>query len=190
MTELKKERMCRVFIQLMFAVYFFALIRFTLFKYVPLDDLGRAFFLKERQISMIPFKAAIDIIKNMSSVRVVENLAGNVLLFMPFGFMFPLVTKFEGETTIYGMLLSLFIEVAQFAFGMGFTDIDDLILNTLGAFLGYKIYRIINRIFKERANMLLVMAVVLGIGCTGAVFVLYYTGYLINGFPNVTILKG
>ncbi len=185
MTELKKEQTLRRFIQLMFGIYFLALLRLTLFKYAPLNDLGSAFFLRQRQISMIPFKAAIDIIQNMSPVRIVENLAGNVLLFMPFGLMFPLVSKFEGETTVFGMLLSLFIEAAQFILAMGYTDIDDLILNTLGAFLGYQLYRLINRLFKQRADMLMFMAIALGICCIGAVFVLYYTSYLIDGFPTV-----
>ncbi|WP_091488258.1 VanZ family protein [Alkalibacterium putridalgicola] len=47
-----------------------------------------------------------------------------------------------------GLLFSLFIEVVQFSIPMGRSaDIDDLILNTIGAFLGYIIWKILISIF-------------------------------------------
>ncbi|WP_342318675.1 VanZ family protein [Corynebacterium mayonis] len=58
------------------------------------------------------------------------NLLGNIALFYPVGFLAyrrPLTT---------GFLLSLAIETTQFATYSGYSDIDDLIFNTLGAGLG------------------------------------------------------
>ena len=37
---------------------------------------------------------------------------------------------------VYGFLLSFLIETMQFVFGTGYSEPDDLILNTLGAWLG------------------------------------------------------
>ena len=62
----------------------------------------------------------------------------NVLLFVPYGFALPLLwKKFRDgrRTAAAGFFLSLFIELAELFSGI--TDTDDLILNTLGAWIGY-----------------------------------------------------
>lgn len=68
-----------------------------------------------------------------------ESAALNVLLFMPFGFLLPFIwERFKSWKNVLaaGFCLSLFIETAQI-FTYRLTDIDDLILNALGAVLGY-----------------------------------------------------
>lgn len=65
-----------------------------------------------------------------------ENL-GNVLMFLPFGVLYPLCRpqrRWRG-TVLAGLCLSLAIEVLQPLLGRSF-DINDLLLNTLGAGLG------------------------------------------------------
>lgn len=66
----------------------------------------------------------------------------NILLFVPLGFLLPMLWKpFEAKrlTFAWGFLLSLFIELMQL-FNFRFTDIDDLLANTLGTILGYFLY--------------------------------------------------
>ncbi len=75
----------------------------------------------------------------------VENLAGNVLVFVPFGFLFPHVAK-DGERFLV-MLLNAFvfvlgIEMFQLFSAFGAFDVDDLLLNCVGASLGFGIYRL------------------------------------------------
>lgn len=43
---------------------------------------------------------------------------------------------------LFGLLFSLVIEFSQFAFGTGESELDDLILNTFGAFIGFKLFRL------------------------------------------------
>ena len=65
----------------------------------------------------------------------------NILMMMPFGFLLPLISPKSGKFRIIflsGFLFSLSIELSQL-FNYRATDIDDLILNTLGAILGYEI---------------------------------------------------
>ena len=66
------------------------------------------------------------------------NLYGNILMFIPFGFLFVLLTKHIKfyVVTLSGALLSLLIEILQL-FSFRATDIDDVILNTLGTFIGF-----------------------------------------------------
>ena len=66
---------------------------------------------------------------------------GNIVTFIPFGFL--VLPLFRGKnnrafllTLLFGFLLSLTIELAQWAFGVGVSEIDDLILNTFGVALG------------------------------------------------------
>lgn len=65
----------------------------------------------------------------------VRNLAGNVLAFMPIGVLVPLLSRSLslGRTFLVGLFLSGGIELTQYFTGLGSCDIDDVILNVLGA---------------------------------------------------------
>ena len=62
---------------------------------------------------------------------------GNLVWFMPVG----LIARIQGgrlwRAALWGFLLSLFVETGQFVLGSGISELDDLILNTVGAVLGY-----------------------------------------------------
>lgn len=67
------------------------------------------------------------------------NFFGNILMFMPLGFLLPILSrKFQkvGYTLLFCAGTSLLIEILQLFLTRG-TDIDDLILNTLGGFAGF-----------------------------------------------------
>lgn len=69
----------------------------------------------------------------------------NVLLFVPMGIFLPLLYKQYdrmSRTALTGFLISLSVEAIQM-FGLGTTDINDLITNTVGTCLGYIIYRML-----------------------------------------------
>ncbi|SHM79430.1 VanZ like family protein [Chitinophaga sp. CF418] len=72
------------------------------------------------------------------------NLLGNIILFMPFGFFGDALSgtpanKFRVIITAF--FFSLCIELLQLAFMIGVYDADDILLNTLGAYLGICTYR-------------------------------------------------
>ena len=77
---------------------------------------------------------------------IVVNLLGNLLIFTPMGFLLPLLSRrFRRVWPVLfvGFISSLAVETIQFIFRVGSTDIDDLILNTAGAWLGYIAYKFI-----------------------------------------------
>ena len=77
------------------------------------------------------------------------NLAGNVIGFLPFGFILPVIGKRMKNgflVTVCGFCLSLFVESMQLIFKVGSSDVDDLLLNTLGTVLGYLAFSVCNRI--------------------------------------------
>lgn len=75
----------------------------------------------------------------------------NIVLFVPLGFFLPLLYKKYSRISniaLTGFLFSLSIEIVQM-FGRGSTDINDLITNTVGASLGYFIYKWFVRIARK-----------------------------------------
>ena len=186
MTLSYREKQLRRILQIIFIIYIFLLLRFTLFKYAHITSLWDAFFLRKREYSIIPFRATYGMIRGLSPLRLIENLAGNIILFVPFGILLPLAFETKRKTLLFGCMTSCLIEILQFVFAMGTADIDDIILNTLGTVFGYVIYIIAKHIFRERKVLLTISAIVLGIGLAAGILILYAAGYLIDGFPNIT----
>ena len=76
------------------------------------------------------------------------NVAGNAAMFIPGGIILPIVYRqlnSFGKTVAAGALISLCIEILQLPFPSRASDIDDLILNTLGTAVGYGIQAALRR---------------------------------------------
>ena len=71
------------------------------------------------------------------------NIFGNIILFIPVSFIAVQVFRMTNFFVMVGMgfLLSLSIEVAQYYTGLGVADVDDVILNTAGAAIGFYLCR-------------------------------------------------
>lgn len=81
--------------------------------------------------------------KYFSTKEILLNLLGNVIGFIPLGFLLPIIRRkktFSFLCVIFVFLFSLAIEVLQLVFRIGVFDVDDLLLNTLGGLIGYLIY--------------------------------------------------
>jgi glycopeptide antibiotics resistance protein len=79
------------------------------------------------------------------------NFVGNIIMFMPIGFFPPLLWRKKNHllrAIACGFFSSLFIELVQLSLNRD-TDIDDLLLNTLGAFLGYIVFIVLNKAFTK-----------------------------------------
>ncbi len=71
------------------------------------------------------------------------NIFGNIVLFMPFGFLLSYLCsqKRWQRILLYRLFTSIGIELAQLVFCIGVCDIDDVILNVTGAATGIIIYK-------------------------------------------------
>lgn len=105
--------------------------------------------------NIIPFKSTIDMYNEAVNIGYygyfVRNLIGNVLIFMPIGLIVPVLWEkmnFRKVVLIYGVLLSLIIEALQLPQGRG-TDVDDIMLNTLGVMLGYFLFLVARKIMPK-----------------------------------------
>ena len=83
------------------------------------------------------------------------NLIGNIAMFIPVGIVWPCVFK-ELDTPrkviAAGVGFSLAIEILQLPFYDRLSDIDDLILNSLGFITGYGIYLLIKKLKSLLSN--------------------------------------
>lgn len=81
------------------------------------------------------------------------NLGGNIVGFIPFGMLLPLLFRRKPYfllTVIYGFLFSLALELAQWFMAVGSFDVDDLFLNTVGVIVGYLLFRIVHMVLPIR----------------------------------------
>ncbi|WP_303861139.1 VanZ family protein [Alkalibaculum bacchi] len=88
-----------------------------------------------------------EVIRFANSVFTVsfKNILGNLVLFLPLGFLTSFLIKSKKLISVftYSLLFSTLIEVMQYIFLTSRrADVDDVILNTVGGVLGYLIYKI------------------------------------------------
>ncbi|QFT91005.1 VanZ like family protein [Bacillus sp. THAF10] len=78
------------------------------------------------------------------------NLAANIVLFIPFG----VLLRFKGFTLMNLILLPFLVislvEVGQYVTNRGSLDVDDLLLNVIGFYIGYLLYPLFRRVFLVR----------------------------------------
>lgn len=131
-----------------FGLYLFILTKFILFKHLAISDIMDRFAFRYggpywNSHNFVPFKTIANYLFLANDINFnirVQNLMGNIIGFIPFGFMVSLWSgKFQSMKKIgiatFG--LSLTYELLQLVFRFGSFDVDDLILNTIGGMIGY-----------------------------------------------------
>ena len=109
---------------------------------------GLGYFHWDPNIQLIPFS-------DEHTRRYLIQLGLNAALFVPFGILVPMIWReFRswGATTGAGFLTSLLIEGIQL-FAFRATDVDDLIMNTLGGVLGYSVFKVLYRMTGGRLRV-------------------------------------
>ena len=108
------------------------------------------------ETNLIPFKVLIEtyeeVFLNNNINYFIINFLGNIIMFIPFGFIIPLLWNISNRRVIIiGFCISLFIEISQLFLSRG-TDVDDLILNTLGVLFGLIIFKLLYRKYYNYMN--------------------------------------
>lgn len=134
--------MKRKIINLTYIIYLIWILRITVFR--PSMGLGHFF---SGKMNMTLFQEYLPLIRNGAWRRVVYLFVGNIVCFIPFGLYLQWHKKRRLVTiALIGLLFSLFIETMQYILGTGISELDDLILNTLGAVAG----ALLSRFWKRR----------------------------------------
>jgi len=101
-------------------------------------------------VRMIPmFSTAGFVEQTILWKTIIINILGNILMFVPFGFLgiiFPKLNDFK-NLIIHFLSAITIVESLQYFTRLGVFDIDDIILNTIGMATGFWIYQWLNRRF-------------------------------------------
>ena len=113
---------------------------FLLFQNIRFDDLFS-------RMNLIPFSETMHLI---SDVIVTKNysalflIIGNIFVFIPLSYFLPRILKQERHPLVFlstVVLISISIEFLQLITSSGTFDIDDIIYNSAGAFLFFKLFQ-------------------------------------------------
>lgn len=135
----KKERIISIII---FVIYIIALCYFLFFA----ESMGRTTRGDEYRYNLQPLFEIKRIWRSrhiLGMKYVILNFAGNVIAFIPFGYLLPKMVKKKPRlfhTVLFSFEFSLLVELTQLISRTGSFDVDDLILNTFGGLIGYILY--------------------------------------------------
>ena len=111
----------------------------------------------QENMNLIPFRTIRNYLRviDMDEYRTVAivNIFGNILMFVPLGYFLPRLWKGLQHwlrTWAMVLLIMLAVELAQLLTLRGKFDVDDLILNLLGAAVGYVIFRLFHPVQKKK----------------------------------------
>lgn len=152
-----KRRPCTAGV--VFAVYCLILLWIVLFK-TALSPYQLKMLYSGRSLNLIPFYYA----DNMGRIHLRETVM-NIVVFVPVGVYFKMFGVRLWKGVVYGALISLGLELCQLVFGIGSTDVTDLITNTLGTAIGCLCYMAALRIFgnKKRTDRVINAAGIIAI---------------------------
>jgi glycopeptide antibiotics resistance protein len=134
------DYMGKIFSRGLLALYLVILIWFILFKLVY--NISLVFNYHHRSLNLIPFAAGDHF------VEMIEN----VIVFIPLGLLLNVNFKKIGFLPKFSfiLVLSLTFELIQYIFAIGATDITDVLTNTVGGFLGLKLYGMSNKYINNK----------------------------------------
>ena len=103
--------------------------------------------------NFIPFRSISPQLARITQWWALKNLLGNIIPFIPFGFLLPIAYKnLTSAIKVFciGITSILLIELFQFFTKLGSFDVDDIILNTIGITCGYLMFLLINYAFIKK----------------------------------------
>ncbi len=175
MSKNKTEKIFRA-VFLLIAIFYAAIL-------VRLVFIRDGIRLEEETSHFLPLGALREYKAGFKTLKsVVLNYVGNIAIFFPLGIFLPVIFKKLNflKVILTGFLISLFIETVQYLLSAGYTDIDDVIMNTLGAAIGAFVYfYILGGKRKNTVSYVLSLSVVLFTVFGGMVCIWRYAPHLL-----------
>jgi glycopeptide antibiotics resistance protein len=141
-----KKRLTSTFILIAYSAILVKLVVFKI-NLIKIGHLRFKFSGEEvSQANFVPFKTIMSYLLGEHGRLIgIANLAGNIILFVPIGFLVPLVyRKMTWQKSLaLAVVASLAIEGIEVLLRVGIFDIDDVILNVLGVMMGYWVFAIL-----------------------------------------------
>lgn len=144
-----------VVIWLVFVLYLILLMKLLLFSRPP--GSGRSF-------NLIPFATISDyLVGGSAAVKrfAIGNVVGNIVAFVPLGAFLPLVRRNSRiwMNLVFVVGASVALEIVQGIFGLGASDIDDVMLNAVGGLIGILFFSLLRVLLRRWSRVIAVVAV-------------------------------
>ncbi|WP_312286234.1 VanZ family protein [Chryseobacterium gleum] len=131
-------------------IYKIIIVPYTLLLlYLMFLGIGR-FQYDENLITIEPVLSTIKYIQGPNkTIDIVKIVLGNIIMFIPFGFLGWIIPELKKlKPLIFGFISCIVIvEALQYFTRMGIFEVDDIILNTFGVYLGWEFCRMIEKRF-------------------------------------------
>lgn len=128
------------------------IVPYTLFLlYLMFLGMGRTQY-DDNLIRVEPILATLNFIEN--TIRwsdIIKIVLGNVVMFIPFGFLewvFPRFTDLKNNLFVFISAITI-VEALQYFTRLGIFEVDDIILNTFGVFLGWQLRKMLEISFSQ-----------------------------------------
>ncbi len=147
-------------IKILFSIYILLIIFIVILKFEGTFDelfsrINQAKADNYRPVNLELFRTIKLQIRCLPSNWSVTNLVGNVILFVPFGILFP--TAFKRLSNFFivffvGLFAIFAIETSQYIWYLGTFDVDDILLNAIGLVIGYIFWAVFSSLKKVKKN--------------------------------------
>lgn len=141
--------------KIVLVVYLLILLWLVLFKF-SFDIPSVLLNFQARSFNLIPF---LDFFKGSA-----REVFDNCIIFIPFGLLLSVNYKTVaiGQKLKYIAIFSIAVEMIQFIFAIGVTDITDVIANTLGGLLGLKLYELgVKYVDEDKQDKFILVSIVI-----------------------------
>ena len=154
------------------------IIIYAVFGFYTLLVLKMLFFSRTGEISatnFVPMKTIWDYLTGVSSFAF-GNVVGNIFLFVPLGLYLSFLRndKRIGLNMLVVLGATVIAEIIQFCLSIGIADIDDVILNCIGGFIGILTYKIIVKIVEDEKTSRTLFAVLSLMGLPVLLYLLFF----------------
>ncbi|AZN42639.1 VanZ family protein [Paenibacillus albus] len=177
-----RERLQTVILYGVFICYLILLTKILILSRVSLADLFDGQRTVVRSINLIPFHSISEFVAGSSANLkrfAFGNVAGNIFIFIPFGVYLSVLKR--NKSVIHNLLfigiVSICVEIIQGLLGIGTADIDDVILNGLGGWIGIAVYKLFLLLLRDKKKVhtaITVLSVIVGLP------VVYYYLFMIK----------
>lgn len=154
----KRESIQSILLYIVFIIYILFLLKLLLLSRVSLGELSNGERSLSREFNFVPFRGVIEyMFGDEADVRkfAFSNVVGNIGIFIPMGVY---ISLFRNDKRVIPALwfifvISLLVEVIQGILAIGTADVDDIILNSLGGWIGILGYKFLLLTFRDEEKV-------------------------------------
>ncbi len=133
-----------------FVFYMMCLFQITALRFGGIGWDLESMMARETRVNVIPIAVLWNWVVKGRWWHLFYNAVGNLIWFLPFGILVPALFRSQRrfyKTVFVAIITSFSIESLQYILCTGVSDIDDIILNAIGAGVGYIMFKIIYAIY-------------------------------------------